>query len=449
MSSAKEIILHLLPYFLQDKAISWYNTRLYKKRQSGIYWDWRNYFVKWENARKDEWKIEEQRRLGEFLEYACLHSSWYKRFSRIDFNTFPLLEKKNLIQNLSAFATIDESFGIPSLTGGTTGASMKVIYTQSDIQERHALLDHFRAANGYTLGDKVAWFSGKNLATHNDVRKGRCYRDDQQNNIRFFSTFFINRKNFDIYWNALREFRPTFIVGFPSSVLDIAMYAREQGLKADWNVEVMFPTAETVLPVHREVIGDVFGCKLVNQYASSEGAPFILECKHGRLHIHPLSGVFEVIDENGCPSREGEMIVTSFSTRGTPLIRYRVGDRVRLADPDDRCECGSSYPLVDWIDGRNSDFVFSQENGRVNLGNLSNSTKDVVGIICFQVEQNAIHEILVRVVNDKRFDHNEAEKFEHALRLRVGAKMRIRFEQVEEIQRERSGKFRIVINNLV
>src|SRR5690606_36942685 len=124
--------------------------------------------------------------------------------------------------------------------------------------------------------------------------------------------------------------------------------------------------------------------------------------------IHPLSGVFEVVDEWGAPAREGEMVVTSFSTGGTPLIRYRIGDRMRLAAPDDQCGCGWNFPLVDWIEGRSSDFVYSPETGRVNLGNLSNCTKDVKGILIFQVTQDAVDEILVRVVGDKRFDQLEA-----------------------------------------
>ncbi|MEN1958317.1 hypothetical protein, partial [Luteimonas changyuni] len=250
------------------------------------------------------------------------------------------------------------------------------------------------------------------------------------------------------YWNALRVFQPRFMVGFPSSVLDIAMFAREKGLKADWEVDVMFPTAETVLPVHREVIGEVFGCKLVDQYASSEGAPFILECPSGRLHAHPLTGVFEVLDENGAPAREGEMVVTSFTTRGTPLIRYRIGDRLRLASPQDCCTCGWNFPLVDWIDGRTSDFVYSPETGRVNLGNLSNCTKDVEGIVSFQIQQDEVDSILVRVVGDQRFNDAQSGRFEEALRVRVGKVMSIRIERVDDIPRERSGKFRIVKNSL-
>src|SRR3546814_12220855 len=98
--------------------------------------------------------------------------------------------------------------------------------------------------------------------------------------------------------------------------------------------------------------------------------------------------MFEVVDESMPPAREGEILVTSFTTRGTPLIRYRIGDRISLAPEDYRCPCGSCFPVVKQIDGRSSDFIWSPENGKVNLGNISNCTKDVEGITCFQIVQD-------------------------------------------------------------
>lgn len=441
-------VLRAIPFWIQDYVIGAYNSRLYRQRHGGRYGEMREYFKKWQFAAADELAAESNARLEEFLAYVRDHSSWYSQTPQGGLSEFPLLEKASLLQHLPSIRTVSERDGLISLTGGTTGASMKVVYEHGDMQERFALLDHFRESHGYRLGEKVAWFSGKSLATQRDVDRGRCYRDDRRNNIRFFSTFLINRRNFDSYWNALQAFRPRFIVGFPSSVLDIAMVARERGLVADWKVEVMFPTAETVLPVHREVIGEVFGCRLVDQYASSEGAPFILECTKGRLHIHPLTGVFEVLDETGQAAREGEMVVTSFTTRGTPLVRYRVGDRLRLAASDDSCDCGWNFPLVDWIDGRTSDFIYSPETGRINQGNLSNCTKDVDGIFSFQVLQDVEDEITVRVVGDGRFDANQKDIFLTALRERTGQGMRIRLEQVDEIPREPSGKFRFVKNSI-
>jgi phenylacetate-CoA ligase len=445
----KEMILKFAPVWLQNLAITIYNTYQYKKRHGGVYGERRRYFSWADELTSDEVAKEQGRRLSEFLVWAAKNSNWYRDVNVFDgLDVFPVLEKFDLLQNLDCIATVKDSESIISLTGGTTGASMKVRYTAEDVQERHALLDHFRAGYGYELGKKVAWFSGKSLARDRDLAKGICYRDDWKNNIRFFSTFHVSQQNFDAYWKALNEFSPEFIVGFPSSVYDICMMAKERGLIYGGGVNVFFPTAETVLPMYREVIGDVLGCKVVDQYASSEGAPFILQCDLGKMHIHPLSGVFEVVDSDMKPSKEGEILVTSFTTHGTPLIRYRIGDRVKLASSDFCCGCGSVFPVVDSIDGRSADCVISSENGRVNLGNISNCTKDVSGIFCFQIEQKVLDEILVKVVANDAFDEAQEASFVSALSERVGSRMKISLVRVSDIPREVSGKFRMVKSSL-
>lgn len=448
MKNIKSVVLKYAPYWLLDLVVSIYNTKLYRQRHSGGYRQWRNYYREADFLNPEELQEEVEKRVDQFLKFATSKSKWYAKYAAKKMVDFPVLEKSQILSHLDHIATIDKNDAIVSLTGGTTGSSMKVYYTPEDMQERFALLDHFRAGYGYSLGKRVAWFSGKELATQSDIDNGRCYRDDFINRIRFFSTFHINKNNFDHYWAALEKFKPLFIVGFPSSIYDIAVIAKERGLKASYDVQAVFPTAETVLPMHREVIGSVFNTRLVDQYASSEGAPFILECPKGRLHIHPLSGVFEVVDGYGDPSREGEMLVTSFTTHGTPLVRYRIGDRMKLADPKERCECGSVFPLVDWIDGRTSDFIWSPEHGRINLGNLSNSTKDIQGIQCFQVLQDELDAIEVRIVGSSEFDVEQEQAFLFAIRARTGNAMKISMLKVDEIPREKSGKFRIVKNSI-
>src|SRR5690606_22235659 len=121
----------------------------------------------------------------------------------------------------------------------------------------------------------------------------------------------------------------------------------------------------------------------------------------------------------------GEILVTSFSTRGTPLIRYRIGDRIKLAPEDERCLCGSHFPLVEYIDGRSSDYIWSPENGKVNLGNISNCTKDAPGIICFQVVQEQEDAVDVKLVKGRDFTERDAESFHHALKARLGHAMTI------------------------
>lgn len=443
----KELILKYAPVWLQNLAITIYNTMQYRMRRGGAYRQWRKYYLEADSLTMDEIAAIQNERLSEFLLFARSSSDWYSSSDLLSgLNGFGVLEKKHLIENLNEISTIKEKAAVVSYTGGTTGASMKVYYTKDDVRQRQALLDHFRSGYGYVLGKKTAWFSGKSLVRDQDLARGICYRDDWVNRIRFFSTFNISPRSFDAYWTALVGFQPEYIVGFPSSVFDICVIAKQRGLKYSGEIKAFFPTAETVLPIHREVIGDVLGCRLVDQYASSEGAPFILECKAGSKHIHPLSGVFEVVDSDLNEAVEGELLVTSFTTHGTPLIRYRVGDRVKLADPGFVCTCGSVFPVVESIDGRTSDFVLSREKGRVNLGNISNCTKGVKGMVCFQIRQYSVDEIAVSVVANDSFDDKNESVFIAALRERVGLGMRILLERVDDIPREKSGKFRFVKN---
>lgn len=444
----KKFILNHAPVFLQNLFISLYNSHLYRGRHSGDYRKFRSYYANAEKLSADKIELEVANRLANFLSFVVKNSRWYESCRGKPLHEFPFLEKTDLLNNLEKISTIKEERAIVSLRGGTTGASMKVLYDPRDMQERFAVLDHFRSKYGYELGEKVAWFSGKDLVRPKDLERGNCFRDDYINKIRFFSTFHISEKNFESYWSAFKDYSPKYIVGFPSSVYDLCCMALERNLTYPGVVEVFFPTAETVLQSHRDVIGKVFGCALADQYASSEGAPFILQCEQGALHLHPLTGVFEVLDENMKPAEEGELVVTSFTTHGTPLVRYRVGDRVRLAPKSQVCKCGSPFQIVEYIDGRSSDFIFSRENGRVNLGNISNCTKDVSGIRCFQISQDQENRVEVRLVASPAFDENQRDVFERALRQRLGKEMKIEIFQVDEISREKSGKFRIVKNSL-
>lgn len=444
--SLKENLIRVSPYFIQNIAVTLYNVYQYKIRHGGSYKKFREFYAHAETLNEYDLEIAVNKKKDDFFSYVKKTSDWYQNEDFNNLSQVSILEKTDVINYLSKIKTIDENEGIVSLTGGTTGASMKVIYTKEDMQERFAILDHFRSQHGYKLGEKTAWFSGKNLITQKDINKGICSHYDFINKIRFYSTFLINDKNFSIYWESLNKFLPEFIVGFPSSVYEICQIAKSKGLKYSGKVKVFFPTAETVLPEHRKIIGEVLGCKLVDQYASSEGAPFILECNEGNLHIHPLTGIFEVVDDKLQPSNSGQMLVTSFTTHGTPLVRYKIGDSITLMSNQKKCECGSIFPIVEKIQGRTTDYILSPTYGKVNLGNISNSTKDVKGIICFQLIQNSINHIDLKIVCSDDFNKEQEFKFIKSLRERVGDEITLDINYVDEIAKEKSGKFRIVKN---
>src|SRR5699024_5339440 len=156
----------------------------------------------------------------------------------------------------------------------------------------------------------------------------------------------------------------------------------------------IFPTSETVTHRARELLERVFSTRVYDQYASSEGAPFITECSENSLHIELSSGVFENFSDSH------EILVTSFHTHGTPLIRYRIGDSISL-NRDGRCSCGLSSPLAASIQGRSDDFLIRGDGAKVNGGHVANLFKNMPNsIVQAQVVQKKIGILDVYLVVD-------------------------------------------------
>ena len=444
------------PTLIQNAMISAFNFLAYKKRYGGKYRYYRKIFEENKELSLTDLQKIQDLRLTSLLEFAKKKSQFYKEkfslstaiSSAAEIQQLPICLKEELRKNIGAIYTIPKEKGIISKTGGTTGKSLEVIFTKDNMQERFAMLDNYRSQFGYELGKKTAWFSGKSLLTQKDISKNKFWKTDYLYNVRYYSTFHIKKDFLKYYIEDLIKFRPEFMVGFPSTMYEIAKFGNES--KIDFpagTIKAIFPTAESITPQNRETIEKFFKTSLYDQYASSEGAPFIFECKNKKLHIEMQSGIFEVLDENNLPADEGRLVITSFTTYGTPLIRYDIEDRVRLSN--ETCNCGNNNPIIKEILGRIDDYVYSQETGKINLGNISNTLKDVKGIVKFQALQDTLETIIIKVViDDVVFSTKDKKQFLANWEDRVGRTMNIELQFVDEIAVEKSGKYRMVKNNI-
>lgn len=453
-----ENLYHKLPDFLQNPMVYLYNKVEYKKRYGGKYEKYLERFKQNRTLSLQQLKEIQNERFMDLINFAKVNSSFYHSlYKNIEMPTtvdeiskLPIVDKEFLRKNINNVHTISAKQAIHSKTGGTTGKSLEVYFTPENLQERFAMLDDFRGRFGYKLGKKTAWFSGKSLLTERDIRKKRFWKTDYLHKVRYYSTFHMKDEYLKYYVEDIIQFKPEYLVGFPSTILEIAKYGTRHGYTYPEGVtKAIFPTAETITSEMRKVIEPFFHSKMYNQYASSEGAPFIFECSEGNLHMELQSGIFEVLDEHNQPTTSGRLVVTSFTTYGTPLIRYDIGDSIILEDERKTCPCGNHNPLVREILGRIDDFIYSPENGKINLGNVSNTLKDTKGIIRFQAVQNELNVLELLVETDKDvFDSKIEQKFLQNWRDRVGNKMKIKIYYVNDIPVEKSGKFRIVKNNI-
>ncbi|GET34206.1 adenylyltransferase [Prolixibacter bellariivorans] len=456
MNTLYEHIYKSSPNAVANLLVTLYNIRQFRIRHGGEYPNFRKYFEQTENWSPKEIENEQLKRLRYFLKHTYEHSPYYRKkwgglnldFDRLDWNMFrklPLMTKEELQKNIKDICTINPHSAVKFQTGGTTGVSLQVYYTPRNIQERFAMVEHFRSRFGFKFGERTAWFTGKDLLNQRDVSKHRYWKTDYQNKIQFYSTFYIQQKNIPYYIENLNKYQPPFFSGITSSLAEIAKGGLKAGLKLNYQPKAIFPTAEMLLKSDRVAMEMFYGCGVYDQYASSEGAPFITQCKNGHMHFEMTSGIFEVLDSKDQPSDFGELVVTSFTTEGTPLVRYRIGDLVELETK--KTDCYLHYPVVKKIHGRFTDCLYSRETGKVCQGNIANSVKHVNGVQRFQIIQNDLDAIHVQIVKTDEYRKEVDEcKLAKELRIRLGKQINIQFKYVPEIPKERSGKFRLVKN---
>lgn len=416
-------------------------------RRSGVYHEKVKALRSWKRLARPELIAIQQRRLEDLLRHARDHSPYYRRkhagITGFNLAEVPVLQKEELQEHIEEIVIGDRKRLLTSFTGGTTGKSITVFNDVGSFQERFAILDEFWAVHGYRIGERrCAWFSGRNLIWDQDVEKKRFWRNNILYRVRYYSTFHMNPENLRFYVEDLNRYRPDFMSGFPSAIAELARWIEMNDWSVDFSPSAIFTTSETLTDDQRCMIERTFRCKVRNQYSASEGAPFILECPLGRLHHDLTSGIIEVVDDLLRPSNDGEMLVTPFFNRDTPIIRYRIGDRIKLA-AEDKCECGWDTPLVECIQGRSSDYVEVPGRGRVFNAQIGDCVKGVSHVIKFQVEVRDARLQVFLVADRERFEGKDKNHFLKNVQERMG-NIDVDLHYVEDIPRARSGKHTLV-----
>jgi phenylacetate-CoA ligase len=116
------------------------------------------------------------------------------------------------------------------------------------------------------------------------------------------------------------------------------------------------------IPATRKRIEERWGARVFDHYGMTEIGSLGMECpdQPGGFHLLETECVAEVIDpatgESLPAGREGELVLTNLGRAGSPLLRYRTGDRV-VADPAP-CPCGRvAVRLRGGILGRADDMI--------------------------------------------------------------------------------------------
>ncbi len=219
----------------------------------------------------------------------------------------------------------------------------------------------------------------------------------------------------------------------PSYALHLAEVARNESIDLEKSpVRKIIVAGEPggSVPGTKARIEEAWGARVFDHTGATEIGGHGMTCV-GQCGVHLNEGEFliEVVDPLTLePAAEGELIITNLDRIGSPVLRYRTGDHVRINR--DVCECGRTFVRMDGgIIGR-IDQMLIVRGVNIFPSSLESIVRSFPSVQEFRIVVDNIHEmdellIVVEVAGENPEDVAKAigREATHRLGLRIGIKI--------------------------
>lgn len=356
----------------------------------------------------NELKEIQFQRLKETLVFAYQNTEYYNEiFKKVSFiperdfnslndiNKVPLTTKYDLLQyNVKVHSRAKFNRVFKSESSGTSGQELKFLKDETwDSFNRAA---RFRGFSWYGVNpwERNGYLWGYNFAFKEKVKTFAL--DKLQNRFRLFS---YNEKGIKHFIKKLEK--ATYLSGYSSMIYEIARRINSYQNKPELpGLKVICGTSEKIFDSYQPETLKAFGKRIVSEYGSAESGIIAFECPYGNMHIN-MEGVYvEEVDN--------EIIITNLIARSFPVIRYKLGDYIKLKDPGFECPCGMKHPIIEDVIGRVGKLVYGFKETYPSLTfyyvfkNLSN----IYGLeLNYQVSQENKGELIVKTQQDLPTEH--------------------------------------------
>ena len=453
-----EKIYNNSPVFFQNLMTSVYGLQLHWNRYGGKNVEYTKQLEKTEFKNKEVITRFQLNELKKILKYAYYNTAYYKalfdeikldpsQIKSLDIlNKIPLLTK-NIIKEAPGLF-LSKEFKKKKLskiyTSGTTGNPLTVYYNSDSRRKNYAFFNRARKWHGTKVGDTRVTLYGRAIIPPTQ-EKPPFWRYDFFENNHLFSSYHLTPHNMPYYYEKIRQIQPKEIRGYPSSLNSLSQFMLDNDLSGI-RPKAIFTTAETLLEPVRRTIETAFKCKVVDTYGCTEMGFYITQCEKGTYHAHPEFGIIESLDDNDklIYDQPGHLVVTSFVNYAMPLIRYKIGDTVVIKNKE--CSCKRNFPVIEEIIGRTDDIIVTPDGRRI--GRLDPIFKGGLGIKEAQIIQTLKNEIVMKIVKNDNYSEKDIAFLSQQLKNRLGEFINIKFEFVNEIKKDKSGKFRSVVSNI-
>jgi len=377
-----------------------------------IYWLGQNYrnpslkmslnFLK----KSDNWSLKELedyqlKKIKELVNFSFKNSSYYnaklKEFgvspkdikTLSDIKKLPIITKQELITKNKEIHT-DFKFEkvFKSVTSGSTGTSLEFLREETADSFNRASI--YRGYSWYNVNpwEKNGYFWGFNFSFLKKIKTK--FLDALQNRFRVFS---YDTKEFNSFVKKAQKAK--YIHGYSSMIYQASKIINEKGLSKPKGLKMIKGTSEKIFENYHDEVKKAFGLKIISEYGAAETGIIAFECPEGNMHIN-MEGVY-VEEVNN------EIIVTNLQMQSFPIIRYKLGDYIRVSKREKKCTCGREHLILDEVTGRVGGNVYGKQQvypslvfyyifkNLMNIDGISLNYQIIQskkGMLKFKIEQN-------------------------------------------------------------
>ena len=274
-----------------------------------------------------------------------------------DISKLPFMTKDDLreVYPHGLLAVKQEDIVEVHMSSGTTGKPVVMEYTRNDINDWAEAVARALTMTGVSASSTIQVSYGYGLFTggfgihHGGQKIGA-------------SVIPMSGGNTKKQLQVLQDFQPEYLACTPSYAMYLAEAAIEEGLVDKLNLKYGIFGAEPWSEAMRKEIEEKLNIKALDIYGLTEitGPGVAMECEYQDM-LHVADDLFypEIINpETGevLPFGEkGELVFTTLTKEGTPVLRYRTKDITFLSE--EKCKCGRTTIRMHRLMGRTDDML--------------------------------------------------------------------------------------------
>lgn len=386
-----------------------------------------------------------QQSLDSMLAFAASTTDFYNAFAGRPLEQFPVINKSIIRESTDRF--ISAKYGkeqlVKVVTSGSTGTPFTAYHDKKKKQRNTADTMVFSKRAGFSIGHRLYYFK-----IWNNINK-KSFLGAWLQNIVPYNVFDLSDDAIKVLLDKINKDKSTIgFLAYASAFDAFCRYMAANNCKpVKANVRSVIAMSESLNDFTKEHMKKYFGSTCVSRYSNVENGIIAQQDVDGSneyyinlasYHVEILNVDNDTVCEYGKP---GRIVITDLYNFGMPMIRYDTGDIgvMKLMTVN-----GKQVPVLDKIEGRRMDMVFSTTGGLVSSFTITNTMWKYTELKQYQFIQKGSREYLFKLNCEKPFE--KEIQLVQEFKEYFGQDAMIAVEYVDEIPLLDSGKRKKVMN---